>query len=882
VPSQAAEVSARFPESACLTAGAGRIVEAAMTWMRPRGPTPPNRPPRRGSQHLDQSGQSASRSAATTANTAHDEHPVLHLQGTVGNRAVTDLLVQRHVVAGTTVHRHTRADLFDPPGTTFEDFHRSVRRQADWFAEPTLTAADRTDLHALLQRAAAGPQVIAGVGDILLADLRAVSSTDWAALEAFGRGCQGTGTVQIADASAYTLANRIKLGKTLLALEAVIPPGVLHRAVAEAQLVDVDSGGLVPKIAAYWAAFSPHVEATYEPGPGAKAEEFELVLDLVKRTGHTPFLSLVGRIRNLHRLTEPALLRLKANFADHSRSRRVDLVLLTGHDRSGSFLSDRPLLEDLVVNSPNLVLVLEGQASLAAITAEIPNLAAAYGKPDASGTPRLGQVMISGHGSARSVELAGTGPPDATGNYPSESIDLDRNLVQSKALIDALLTNMDPATAKVVFNGCLVGANPVPAGTPAASIAGHIGAQPSLATYVQQRAGALGLPPGFTTLAARASVSAPSSFRDASGDLAFNYPRDPDAFGTAAGYVATGIEPEGLFTAAVEVAALSSPATAETLLRSRLGRPAVPTDWWDICTRALVTVALRPIAAGAGITAERLNGFAHLASTPFLSHWGGDFGISTGSWVANVNPHPDAADIYTTIVATSFVAAPADQKARIGRFTLEQGWLAAGGARIAPMITFLDGTPAPTFTARTMEQHLDTVELAGQSSALFPVGGPTSSGRLRLALAWLFADSGNADVRAYLNGQVNTPPTGPELSPALTAELGGIVDSEVLEKLGRLTATVPPSTPGAAPLPAANAEVDASGTNKVRIEPRAYQATVQVVALNVRTKPGMHGQVFVVVHQGDVLDVAGFTHNWAAADINGRLGFVHRTMISAP
>jgi SH3-like domain-containing protein len=93
---------------------------------------------------------------------------------------------------------------------------------------------------------------------------------------------------------------------------------------------------------------------------------------------------------------------------------------------------------------------------------------------------------------------------------------------------------------------------------------------------------------------------------------------------------------------------------------------------------------------------------------------------------------------------------------------------------------------------------------------------------------------------------------------------------------------VPPSTPGAAPLPAANAEVDASGTNKVRIEPRAYQATVQVVALNVRTKPGMHGQVFVVVHQGDVLDVAGFTHNWAAADINGRLGFVHRTMISAP
>jgi hypothetical protein len=805
----------------------------------------------------------------------------LQIQGTAGNRALTDLLVQRHPVAGTPVHRHTHADLFDPPGTTFEDFERSIRRQADWFAEPTLTAADRTDLHALLRRAAEGPHIMAGTGDLLLADLRAVSAADWSALAAFGRGCQGTYTVQLLDASAYALANRIKLGKTLIALEAVIPPAVLHRTVSEAQLVDVDSAGLVPKIAAYWMAFNPRVEATYEPGPGAKAEEFELVLDLVKRTGHGPFLLLAGRIRNLHRLTEAALLRLKTNFADHSRARRVDVVLMTGHDQSGSFLSDRPLLEDLVVNSPNLVLVLEGQASLAAITAEIPALAASYGKPDSTGTPRLGQVMISGHGSARSVELAGSGPPDAAGSYPSESIDLDNNLAQSKALIDALLTNMDPATAKVVFNGCLVGANTVAAGTPDAAIAGQIGASPSLATYVQQRATALGLPPGFSTLAARASVSAPSSFHDGSGDLTFTYPHDPDAFGTAAGYVATGIEPEGLFTAAVEVAALSSPTTAETLLRNRLARPAAAGDWWDTCTRALVTVALRPIAVGAGITAERLNGFAHLAGIPFLGGFGADFGITAGSWISEVNPHADAADIYTTIVGTTFMAAPADQKAIIGRFNLEQGWLAAGGARIAPMITFLDGTPA-TFTARTIQRHLDTVELAGHSATLFPAGGPTSSGRLRLALAWLFADPANADVQAYLNAQVNTPVTGPELSPVLAAELGGIVESEVLEKLGRLTATVPPPAPGAAPLPAANAEVDASGTNKVRVEPRPYQATVQVAALNVRTKPGMNGAVFLVVHRGDALDVAGFTHGWAATDVNGRLGFVHRTMISAP
>ena len=279
----------------------------------------------------------------------------------------------------------------------------------------------------------------------------------------------------------------------------------------------------------------------------------------------------------------------------------------------------------------------------------------------------------------------------------------------------------------MVFNGCLVGANPVTAEHAGRRHRRQIGTTPSLATYVQQRATALGLPPGFSTLAARASVSAPSSFRNGAGDLTFTYPRDPDAFGPAAGYVATGIEPEGLFTAAVEVAALSSAGDGRDAAANRLARPADPGDWWDTCTRALVTVALRPIGVGAGISAERLNGFAHLAGTPFLSHFGGDFGVGAGTWVSEVNPHPDAADIYTTIVATSFMAAPTDQKAIIGRFTLEQGWLAMGGARIAPMITFLDGTPA-TFTARSIQAHLDTVELAGQSAALFPVGGPTSPG----------------------------------------------------------------------------------------------------------------------------------------------------------
>ena len=88
--------------------------------------------------------------------------------------------------------------------------------------------------------------------------------------------------------------------------------------------------------------------------------------------------------------------------------------------------------------------------------------------------------------------------------------------------------------------------------------------------------------------------------------------------------------------------------------------------------------------------------------------------------------------------------------------------------------------------------------------------------------------------------------------------------------------------PGPIPLPAANAQVRRGRGNEVRIEPHPYQATVIPAGLNVRTLPGMHGRPFEVVHAGDVLQVSGFTHQWAAVDRNGRLGFVLATKITPP
>jgi hypothetical protein len=179
-----------------------------------------------------------------------------------------------------------------------------------------------------------------------------------------------------------------------------------------------------------------------------------------------------------------------------------------------------------------------------------------------------------------------------------------------------------------------------------------------------------------------------------------------------------------------------------------------------------------------------------------------------------------------------------------------------------------------------MGSRLDTLALAFSSAALFGGAPAATSGRIRLALAWLRADPTDADMKAFLLGQVARPPTGPELTPAVVAELDGAAPNEVLTALGVIATA--PVVPGGVELPAANAQVRAGHGNEVRIEPRPYLATVIPAGLNVRTLPGMHGTAFAVVHAGDVLQVTGFTHDWAAVDRGGRLGFVHRSKVTPP
>jgi hypothetical protein len=772
------------------------------------------------------------------------------------------------------VHRHTAADLFGAPGTTLAEFVTSLSVQADWFAEPSLTPADRNDLHALLVREREGPHILAGVGDLLLKDLRAVGAADWTALAEYGRGRRNAGeTVRLIDAAPRPLADRVALGNTLLALKAVIPAAKLAASVSEAQLLDVHASALVPTLAAYFATFHPNLEMTYEPAAGARPLEFQNMLDLLRGPGTGPFATLLGKVRDLHRFPPAMLTNLVHNFADHSRSRPVHLILHGSHDAAGAFQQSVGLFASLVADARNLHLMLEGRDTLADLTAAVPAIAAAYGQPDATGTPRIGQVMIAGHGEAQRVDLA-----------QNEEMNLDPTNAKRKKdtedLINALMSNMDPATARVVYAGCLVGSSPVDPGLPAAGIAGHLATHQNLATVTDQAAVAHGIAPGRTQ-GARASVALgmSSSFMDAAGNMSVQYPFDPHAYGDALTYVATGHEPEGLFRAAVEVAATAGPPTAEAQLRTRLTMGVTAGHaWFDEIIVAGIGVALDGVAAGAGVPAEKLNMLAHMVGPPFLVGNSEDgHGRTVATLVSDVNSQPLAGALYARIGGQPSFLAPGNAAFRNGRFVIEQAWLAQGGARAAPLIAWLDGTASAT--VGWMGSRLDTGALALSSAALFGGGPAATSGRIRLALAWLRADPANADMKAFLLDQVVRPATGPELTPAVVAELDGAAPNEVLTALGVIATA--PVAPGVE-LPAANAQVRVGHGNEVRIEPHPYSATVIPAGLNVRKLPGMHGTPFEVVHAGDVLQVTGFTHDWAAVDRGGRLGFVHRSKVTPP
>lgn len=839
--------------------------------------------------------------------TARGQHLLAHELTHVIQQGAAKPALQRHPVAPTPVNRKTQADIFGVAGAggiTLGEFKQYTEEQADWFTEPSLTAADRTDLWSLLMKTRTGSPVLSGVGNVQVNELRTVTAVQWTDLEVFCRGCYSEGhTVRLTPAGA--LADRIALGGTLRQIETVIPGIVLEATITQTQLETIQREGLTGRLVAYWTLFQPQLQETVGSASALAAgvkSESQLLIDFLRGPNIAPFGALLGRMRNLHRFDPAALLQVQNNFANFERRKPVYLILYSGHDANSAFIRSQFLFERLMRDASKLVLVLEGQASLQAIIDQVPHIAATYGQPDATGTPRIAQVMIAGHGGSRSVELAGTGAPQISASgevlYQTEKLDLDQNNAQSVRLLETLMDNMDPATARIVYAGCLVGSTAVPlnnaAGNPmsAADITAHVNnpANTSLADFTRQLAASRGKA-GMTVEGGRGSVALADSraLQDAAGNLHIDYNFDPVAFGTALTYVAEGREPEGVMRAAVEIAVTNSPVVAANQLRIHQGRRVVDA-WYDPVTLAFINAALDGVAVGAGIDIVKVNKLAHMADPFLLSFWASR---SVAHFGGSVNPDIALATrMYTDILAIPAMAAPADILTKQGRFITEMGRVLIVPGAAPGVIAFLDAQPS--LTPDILRRHIKAVNLAwlntyNASTSLFPAGAAATDGRIRLALAWIITDNGNADVRAFLDAQVDAGAGRPRLKPPVLAQLSNPADeNDILRILGRLVPALPPPGGAGPALDPANADVFPDGRrphmNDVRIEPNVYTATViaPAYALNIRTRPSMNGRPFHWLHRGDTVQVMGFVHGWAAVDINGKLGFAYGRFLSAP
>lgn len=784
-------------------------------------------------------------------------------------------------------------------GLTLAQFQDYTEKQSDWFAHSTLVAADRDFLWRMLLLVQAN-HIRSGIGDIQLADLRGLAAADWPKLETFCRGTHAAQHTVRIFAPYPPLAGRITLGATLQRLEAIIPANQLEITVSQSQLQALQADpALLPLLADYWARFEPFLEETFAPAPGGAGPEFARVLaflNSIKAGGLAPLMALQGMsaadrwVRNLHRFPLAMLNQLVANLGETGGRRPLVLVLHTGHDAPAAFQGASGLFADLVANTgrrtwpfgivtgpDNLVLMIEGARTLPEITARIPTIAATYGQ-HVSGVRRISQVVIAGHGSPKSVSLAGFSAPTVSGGgvrYTEASIVSGDPAGQ--ALLDALMKHLDPATARVLYVGCLVGARRVAPGTAAAAIPAAVMADQSLAAWTETRATAAGLPvtPGVTVQGARASVGigAATSLKDPSGKLAPTYPMDPAAFGSAAGYVPTGAEPEGVLRAAVEVAATSGIVVAEMMLRTRIGLPAKPGDWYDTITRLMVTIVLPPVV-GAGVDIHRLNEAANLAEVPFLVLWPRFGWINAAKYVTDLNPQPFAADVYAGLAATTHYTAPADAADKRLRVVVDQGRYRFTGA--APIL--FAGLAAANLTADLLAPHLDitAIVLGGREAVLLPLlPGPTVH-QIRLAVAWYQLDQAktNLHVRSFLRTQVVAVPGVP---PAFSAAVSGEISAAGLDVRTILTDLGFPVTAMAAPIggvtrPVANVRVPGDPRNTVFVKPAPRLTTVKAGTLNVRASP--NGTRLGTLKSGDSVDVAGTAGSWSAIDWNGRLGFV--------
>ncbi len=769
------------------------------------------------------------------------------------------------------------------PGLTISALQAYVARQADWFSEPSLTQVDRDTVWKVLLNFKGGATNVA-LGSLHTGEVAALAGASLAQLAKYA-ACYDTTkeTIQLST-PAPTMARALQLGQAVIDLEAFVPTPVMRVVIPESGLIYLVDNAKIPELKSYYNLFHPTLET-----PG----EWKYVEELLNETVAT-YAALVGWVTDLHIFTIAARTRLAANVADKSRSLPVLLILFSATDWNNAFMQASNL-EASILNGKNLALVVQGMASLGAGAAMVTKVADDYGQQTSTWSwktwshvkspGRLGQVVIAGHGSDQSAEMAspGTGARvEDDGGASTPRVEYDKTGVDSsdpvkngtQLLIDTVLSRMDPKDANVVFAGCLVGSHSLAgtnvgnAATAQANLNAAVAAHPNLSDYVRQRMTAMGVT--GTVQAANGSTTFDSFNVDGTGHAQLSNADDPHVGGTKLEYVQTGIEPQGALRAALECYGdpKIGPAKTTTEMRKHVGGLAGNAGWWQSMTRLGFELCLPPAPADMNVAmaldlSERIDVW-------FDSGWDNMINVQS---LANAVVVAEAPKVFGAMLATAWGG---QDHIAVG---MREAWMQHDAAQAGP---FMAALTASGLTRETFKRLLARGIVDPKLATLLPIGAPTK-GQLLLALTIAALDGAGmpAAVRDFLRAaaggaRTSTFPAALAVGPLIAP----VSELEILNNIGLGPAA---AVGGGGPVTVdGNVDADHNKTNETFISVSPHQATVTASQLNIRKKPSAGSAIVGTAKTGDVLKVMGETADgWSFVDNLGKTGFVSSSFITA-
>ena len=746
---------------------------------------------------------------------------------------------------------------------TLTQFDAYARTQADWATGPKV-GGDKDKLWELLEKARSDEAFLAGCGPMRVSGLL-TAMADPAKLAALEHYCAAVHkdrpTVEVEPIASS--ADAIKMGDALPLLEAT-PGGVTMKTIMKqesgnTQLQDMIAAKAVDPFIKYVQTSHPVLQAN----SGAEISSYLAM----KAEGVDPsaYKAKLPRIRSLHRFEKAALDAFAINEGDTSKTKPLTLVLHSALDWNGAFHRD-PNITKVAKHPKNVTIMIEGKESLAEVQADIDPLAKKYGKDD-----KIDQVMFAGHGSARSIELAGKVKDGKSGGKDAvvaqgDDVDLDNNKAKTDALFDELMKHMDPASPhhRVVFNACLTNSNAVtgpldPDPVKAqAQIKAAIAKDASLATTFKDKAKAMGK--DIDSRGADGSIGQVGLINKGSGALDIVSKADPHVTDAKIKYVEFGTEPEGVMRAVVEEWGNDKTACLDAIARRQ--KPAAPKDWDGRYIHAMLDV----VKANPD-NADLMNQFANGASSISEAKLEDECRVDA---VAGGIPAGSRAGILGELAKTD------DWKAyKYIPLVFYQVWSKIDASKAT---AFRDHLGA-RFTCHSAARFVDVDFLvgAGVLDGLLPVPPPASppAGQLILALIDVAQRRKGASARAiaYLQGVLGSERWFPA-GLRVAARLDGLAtENEILVAIDRAK----PS----AKTPDPNIDTDRDGKNDSYVEPLTKTGKVDVPSTDVWQKPDDTSTKLGNLPQGTAVRVVGkASPDWLAIEYNNRTAFAKVTDIA--